>query len=52
MNAQGVPVNDLYSTVNRDKEELLRDDCIHLSLKGIEVCGKAVADAIRAELSK
>ena len=52
MKAQGVPINDLYAIVNRDKEGLLRGDCIHLSLKGIEVCGKAVADAIRTELSK
>ena len=52
MKQRGIPVNDLYSLVKPRMSEFLQADCIHLSIAGIEVCGKAVADAIRAELKK
>lgn len=43
----GVQINDLYSTVYPQREDLICEDLIHLSGRGIEVCAKQVADAIR-----
>lgn len=51
MKSQNVAINDLYSLVKPRQEELLQPDCIHLSPKGCEVCGKAVIDAVRSVLS-
>lgn len=50
MQEQKIPINDLYALVKPRKKELLREDCIHLNLKGAEVCGRAVAGAIRTAL--
>ncbi len=50
MQEQKIPINDLYALVKPRMKELLREDCIHLNLKGAEVCGRAVAGAIRTAL--
>lgn len=50
MREQKIPVNDLYALVKPRMKELLRQDCIHLNPQGAEVCGRAVAGAIRAVL--
>lgn len=50
MQEQGIPINDLYALVKPRMKELLREDCIHLSEQGAEVCGGAVARAIREAL--
>ena len=51
MREQKIPVNDLYALVKPRRKELLRADCIHLNARGAEVCGCAVAKAIREALS-
>ena len=43
----GVTINDLYSVVAADIEGNICEDHIHLSQKGIELCAKQTADAIR-----
>jgi lysophospholipase L1-like esterase len=45
---RGVIINDLYSLVAEDTEKYIRDDCVHLSEEGIEVCARQVADLIRS----
>lgn len=45
---KGVIINDLYSVVAKDVDRYIRkDDAIHLTDEGIEVCAKKVADCIR-----
>ena len=48
---RGVIVNDLHSLVATDIDRYIRDDRIHLTDEGIELCAHAVADAIRAAAS-
>lgn len=51
LKAKNVAINDLYSLVYPVKEEVIRnDDLIHLNEKGIEICSKQVADAIKIYL--
>jgi len=48
----GVLINDLNKTVLQNIDEYIRkDDNIHLSEKGIEVCAKQVTDFIKDSLS-
>ena len=50
-NRLGVPVNDLYSVVMcAGPGELLGQDGVHFTPEGSALLGKAVADAIRANL--
>lgn len=45
---KGVIINDLHSIVSKDIENYIRkDDNIHLTDAGIEICAKQVADVIR-----
>jgi len=45
---KGIIINDLYQLVSSDIDKYIRkDDNLHLSDKGIEVCAKQVADIIR-----
>ncbi len=45
---KGVIINDLHSTVSKDIDRYIRkDDNIHLTDIGIEICAKQVADVIR-----
>lgn len=49
---KGVIINDLYGTVIKDVDRYIRkDDAVHLTDEGIEVCSKQIADLIR-EVSK
>ena len=43
---RGVIINDLFSIVMSDREKYIRDDHLHLTPEGIEVCAQAVATAI------
>lgn len=47
MKSENVLINDLGALVSENVEEYICDDKIHLSEKGKEVCGKAVAEFIR-----
>ena len=48
----GIIINDLNALVSTDIDGLLRhDDNIHLNEKGIELCGKQVAEFIRKACS-
>lgn len=48
---KGIAINDLYSLVYKNRDELIRDDdLIHLNEKGIEVCSLQVTDAILKKL--
>lgn len=49
---RGVIINDLYSLVAADPERYIKEDNIHLSDAGIEVCAHAVANAIRTAAEK
>ena len=44
---KGVIINDLYSIVSKDIERYIKQDNIHLSDEGVEICAKQVADVIR-----
>lgn len=45
---KGIIINDLYRLVSSDIDKYIRkDDNIHLSDEGIQVCSKQVADIIR-----
>lgn len=44
---RGVIINDLFSVVMADRERYIREDHLHLTPEGIEVCAQAVAAAIR-----
>ena len=48
LEAEGVVINDLYTTVAADVDTLICDDLIHLSEAGIRVCAEQVANTIRA----
>lgn len=48
MKANGVMVNDLNVLVASDRDRYLCEDNMHLSNDGVAVCGRAVADCIRA----
>ena len=50
LTAEGVLINDLFTPVYEDVDEMICDDLIHLSDKGIEACAKRVVDAISAHL--
>ena len=46
---KGIVINDLYKLVSSDIDKYIRkDDNIHLTDEGIEVCGKQVTDMIRS----
>lgn len=46
---KGILINDLYHTLAQDIDRYIRkDDNIHLTEEGIDVCAKQVADAIKA----
>ena len=47
MKQENVMVNDLGALVSENIEEYISEDKIHLSEKGKELCGKAVANCIR-----
>lgn len=45
----GIVINDLYSTVSKDIDSyILKEDLIHLTEKGTDVCSKQVADIIKS----
>ena len=45
---KGIIINDLYSIVNSDIDRYIRkDDNVHLTDAGIEICANQVADMIR-----
>lgn len=47
LESEGVLINDLNSLLVSDKNRYIREDLIHLSDEGVEVCAHAVADKIR-----
>lgn len=47
MEAENVVINDLGSLVSEKIDEYICEDNIHLSEKGKDICGKAVAECIR-----
>lgn len=47
MKSENVIINDLGALVSENIDEYISEDRIHLSEKGKEVCGKAVAKLIR-----
>ena len=47
LSPRGVVINDLFSVVNSDPYEMVCDDLIHLSEKGVELCARQTADLIR-----
>ena len=47
LEAMGVIINDLYTTVYEHLDEYICEDMLHLSQAGIEACAAQVADAIR-----
>ena len=47
LSKMGVRINDLNALVRQDVDRYICDDLIHLSAEGIELCAKAVADAIK-----
>ena len=44
---KGIIINDLFSLVATDVPRYIRDDLIHLSEEGIELCANAVEKAVR-----
>ena len=46
LTAEGVYINDLFTPVWEDVDNMICGDLIHLSDKGIETCAKRVVDAI------
>ena len=53
LNARGVVINDLFSTVIQDVNKYIReDDKIHLTDAGIDVCAEQVAKIIKEEAKK
>lgn len=44
---KGVYINDLYGAMCEHKLDGIAEDQLHLNEKGIEICAKCVADAIR-----
>ena len=46
MQERDVPVNDLHAIVAADPDQMLCDDQLHLSEKGIQRCADAVAQAV------
>jgi len=48
MKLNGIMINDLNALVSRDKDKYLCEDNMHLSNEGVRVCGKAVAECVRA----
>jgi lysophospholipase L1-like esterase len=49
LQALGIEINDLHSTVMQDLYRYIGADQIHLSEEGIAVCSKQVVDMIKAE---
>ena len=47
MKSENVMINDLHALVSENIDEYISEDKIHLSEKGKEVCGAAVAKCIR-----
>ncbi|MEE0866673.1 MAG: SGNH/GDSL hydrolase family protein [Clostridia bacterium] len=47
MKSENVFINDLGALVSENMDEYISEDKIHLSEKGKEICGKAVAKCIR-----
>ncbi len=47
LQARGVLINDLYTTVAAHRDIYLREDLLHLSEEGIHACGEQVCDCIR-----
>lgn len=47
---KGIIINDLYSTVYAKRNELIRNDLIHLNETGINLCAKQVADCIKSAI--
>lgn len=46
-----IPVDDLFSLINSDREKYICNDNIHLSKAGIKAAGDAVSDCIRRYLA-
>ena len=44
---RGVAINDLYTTVERNKAQFIREDRVHLTEAGIDACARQTADIIR-----
>jgi len=47
LEAMGIVINDLYSTVIADLDHNICDDGIHLSEDAIDICARQVADKIK-----
>lgn len=47
---ENIIINDLYTPVASDIDEMICEDNIHLSQKGIEITARAVADCIRRQI--
>ena len=43
---RGIIINDLHSLIYPDRGNLVCDDLIHLDKRGVDICARAVADAI------
>lgn len=50
LTAEGVYINDLFTPVYADVDNMICDDLIHLSDKGIEICAERVVSSIAAHL--
>lgn len=51
LEAMGVIINDLYTTVYEHLDEYICEDMLHLSPAGIEACAAQVAESIRKAAS-
>lgn len=48
LKGKNIVINDLWTTVGSDLENMVCDDGIHLSKYGIQVCGEKIANLIRS----
>ena len=47
LSERGVVINDLYTTVERNKSQFICEDRVHLTEAGIEACARQTADILR-----
>ncbi len=50
LTAEGIYINDLFTPVYADVDNMICDDLIHLSDKGIEICAERVVSSVAAHL--
>ena len=47
LSERGVVINDLYTTVERNKSQFICEDRVHLTEAGIEACARQTSDILR-----